>query len=620
MRFRFVLLGPDDDPEGHPSAGKGGRTKPDGPFPELRYEQRGEALIGVRQLPNGGSKSWVIANFRARIVRDISLDDGEDQRRELGLEVELCGRTVALSLSAKEFSQMVWVLNKLGPEAIIYPGQHQHVRVAIQCLSAHIQIERMFAHLGWRKLGAQWIYLHAAGALGPNGLVPGVQVRLPAALQAYQLRAPDPSEVVSAIRASLRFLSVAPDRISIPLLAAVYRAPLGGVDFGLFLTGKTGVFKTALAALCQQHFGEALDANHLPANFASTANALEELAFTAKDALLVVDDFVPTGGYGDGPLHGIADRLFRAAGNHQGRSRMAGNGRLRMPRPPRAFLLATGEEVPRGHSLRARLLILDLAPGDVHKATLSQCQLAAQEGHLAAAMGAFLGWMANQYEDLQQHLERRVLELRSRDRSQAIHARLPAALAQVQSGWEIFLRFALESGAIEPVERAELDRRSERALKEMVGLQASYHQASDSALRFVALLRAALACGLAHVADRLGRTPESPGSWGWWCEQNGRGWVAKGTRIGWLGGSDLFLEPVASYQAAQKVAGPEHFVVSQQTLHRRLRERGLLASTDGGREMVQVRRTLEGSPRQVLHMRSSDLAEQDTASRGTLTA
>jgi len=42
---------------------------------------------------------------------------------------------------------------------------------------------------------------------------------------------------------------------------------LGKVDFSLFLTGKTGVFKTAVAARCQQHFGAALDASGLPANF-----------------------------------------------------------------------------------------------------------------------------------------------------------------------------------------------------------------------------------------------------------------------------------------------------------------------------------------------------------------
>ena len=114
------------------------------------------------------------------------------------------------------------------------------------------------------------------------------------ALQSFQLRSlEDSAERMRAVRASLQFLELAPDRITFPLLAAVYRAPLGKIDFSVFLAGRSGVFKTALAALCQQHFGATMDASGLPAGFSSTENALERLAFEAKDALLVVDDFVP---------------------------------------------------------------------------------------------------------------------------------------------------------------------------------------------------------------------------------------------------------------------------------------------------------------------------------------
>ena len=382
--------------------------------------------------------------------------------------------------------------------------------------SGPIRQERIFTHLGWRKQGAQHMYLHAGGALGADGLLSGVQVQLPSTLQLYQMQSPgDSSERAQSIRASLRCLSLAPDRISFPLLAAVYRAPFGKTDFSMFLVGKTGVFKTALAAVCQQHFGMAMDAAHLPGHFASTANALESVAFHAKDALLVVDDFAPTGRHGDDGLESIAERLFRAVGNQQGRSRMVGNGRLQQARPPRALLLATGEEVPQGQSIRARLLIVEVAIGDVDLAMLSECQRAGEEGHLAASMGAFLGWIAGRYDELQQRLQTRSREIRSQGRGRAVHARLPAALAELQSGFELWLEFALEAGAICTAERTELEQRCERAFQELAVLQTRYHQASDPALRFVGLLNAALACGHAHVADRQGAAPESPESWGW---------------------------------------------------------------------------------------------------------
>jgi hypothetical protein len=340
---------------------------------------------------------------------------------------------------------------------------------------------------------------------------------------------------------------------------------------------------------------------------------LQALAFHAKDALLVVDDFAPSGRQAE--LHQVAERLFRAAGNHQGRSRLGGSGRLDAPKPPRALVLATGEEVPQGQSIRARLLIVEVATGEVNRTMLSECQGAAQEGRFAESMGAFLSWIAGRYEERQQRRQTRMLEIRSQGRGRAVHARLPGILAELQSAWELFLEFALEVGAIGPTEKNELEERSQQAMAQLCALQATYQDASDPALRFVALLQAALACGRAHLADRRGKAPEDAAVWGWKRKPTGRRWIPQGIRIGWVAGSDIFLEPEASYQATQELAGADR-LVGEQTLRHRLRERGLLASIDEGRQMVQVRRTLQGRPRQVLHLKASVLVgPQARASR-----
>ena len=52
---------------------------------------------------------------------------------------------------------------------------------------------------------------------------------------------------------------------------------------------------------------------------------------------------------------------------------MSGNGRVRPSKPPRARLVATGEDVPKGHSIRANLLIVDVALGDVELRVLTEC-------------------------------------------------------------------------------------------------------------------------------------------------------------------------------------------------------------------------------------------------------
>jgi len=607
MNFRLVWMGPDDDPQAANQALSSALSLQSSRA-VAPYAQRGPEMVRQEKLQGGRLKITPVANFHACIVCDILIDDGEQERREFGIEAVVGETRLAFFVSAAEFGRMSWVASRLGPQAILYPGQQQHARAAIQWLSGQVRQERIFSYTGWKKHGTQWMYLHAGGALGADGLIPGIQVRLPDALQAFEIGLPQDSDDRGRnVKASLRVLQVAPDRISFPLLAGVYRAALGGTTFSLFLEGRSGVFKTTLAALCQQHFGVALDATRLPANFASTANALESLAFHAKDALLVADDFAPTGLEGDRGLHGLAERLFRAAGNQQGRSRLSNGGRPSAAKPPRALVLATGEDVPKGQSIRARLLIIDVTPGEVDCATLTECQEAAQQGQLAAAMGSFLRWVAGRHDSVQQRLRARVQEIRNQGRGRSIHARLPGATAELEASFEIFLEFALEIGAIGKVERDELLQRCPLALNELVARQAQYHQASDPAARFLGLLRAALAGGRAHVSSRDGKVPDDPAAWGWHRKSAGRPWVPQGARIGWLAVPDLYLEPAASYEVAQQMAGSERLPITEQKLRHRLREQDLLASVDSARHVLLVRRTLEGRPRQVLHLRARDL-------------
>ena len=432
---------------------------------------------------------------------------------------------------------MAWVVSKLGPQAIIYPGQQQHARAAIQSLSGPIRQERIFTHLGWSKEGSQWLYLHSGGALGSGGQFSTVQVRLPAALRAYQIEQPQDSKArVQAVRDSLRFLAVAPDRITFPLLAGVYRAAFGEAGFSLFLVGRSGVLKSTLAGLCQQHFGAGMNATRLPAGFQFDHIGLAGIGIPSPRIHLVIDDFAPNG-LGDRSLDSIAEKLFRAAGNQQGRSRVNTDGGLSTAHAPRALVLATGEEVPPGQSIRARLLIIEVGPEEVERTTLTECQKAGQQGRFSAAMGAFLVWMAGQYEVLQQRLSVRVEELRDQFYRREVHARLPAATAALQASFEIFLEFAVEVGAIGNAEREELVQRNVRALNEAISRQAKYHRASDPASRFMSLLRVSLSSGASPCLRSTCKGSGGACGVGMAAQVPRSRLERQGTRIGWVAGS-----------------------------------------------------------------------------------
>jgi hypothetical protein len=285
---------------------------------------------------------------------------------------------------------MEWPIKQMGGNAITYPGKREFARTAIQELSQTAEERTIYSHTGWRNLPTGWTYLHGAGAIGSAGAVSGIDIRLAGQIRLFELKLPANEEMLrSAVRASLALIDLAPATVSFPLLAATYRAVFGNADFALHLAGETGAFKSELAALHQQHFGAPMNRQNLPGTWSSTANALEVLAFHAKDALFVIDDFAPQGSHADiARYHAAADRVFRAAGNLAGRSRLDANANLRDTRSPRALILSTGEDIPRGHSIRARLLVLDSSKGTIDPNALTLRQKDGACGLFSLSMGS----------------------------------------------------------------------------------------------------------------------------------------------------------------------------------------------------------------------------------------
>jgi hypothetical protein len=577
------------------------QSKPEGMF---RVTTRGEQLVEIQ-----------LANYRASIVTNFCLDDGVETKREFEIECELTGRRFAFTVPAARFAPMDWPIEQMGPHAITFPNQKEYARAAIQSLSMSAEERNVYTHSGWRNVDGRWLFLHAGGPIGAEGSVPGVNVRLPGALARYELSLPStPEALTAAVSSSLKLVSLVPPSIGYPVLAAICRAVLGGADFALHLAGETGAFKSEVAALAQQFFGAGMDRMHLPGSWASTGNSLEMLAFHAKDVLVVIDDFAPQGNAADvARYHAAADRVFRAAGNQAGRGRLDSTARLREPKPPRGLVLSTGEDIPRGHSIRARLLILELSKGGVTPAALSECQAAARAGDYAQAMSGFLRWMASRVDATRVSLDQRVTELRAHALRDPAHARTPDIIANLQAAFESFLEFCKECGTIDVAQAEQLASSCWRALRDAAIAQAKHHAASEPAARFVALLRACLSSGQAHMAARDGTVPkQSPEDCGWRRDSHGD-WSPKGHCIGWADEADIYIEPTAAYQVVQ-VAGRdigEAIAVSEQMLKKRLREKSLLASTDESRETITIRRVLAGSKKDVLHFLRDTLLPTD---------
>jgi hypothetical protein len=567
------------------------------------YVETGGQLFRVKTLPNGQEILMPLTNFSARIIADVERDDGAERTRSFEVEVRRGERAAAISVPFAQFATMRWPIEALGCDAVVHAGAGaaDHVRCAVQLLSHNVRRRTVFAHTGWRRIDNQWVYLHGGGAIGADGAVEGVEVELPPEIAPLKLELPN--DPPAALRASLRLLDLGPDRITVPLLGAVVRAVLGGADFTLFLFGRTGVFKTELAALAQAHFGAGFDARHLPANFTSTANSNEGLAFLAKDAILAVDEFAPpASGSERDVMHRDASRLLRSQGNAAGRARMRSDGTLRPAKPSRALLLATGEDLPRGQSARARMFVVEVTAGAIDAVKLTKCQHDAADGQYARALACFVRWLAPRLDDVRAEFEK--LRREARAAVTHAHARTSDIRAQLVAAYSIFVAFLADCGF--ESEASALPVRVGAALREAAEAQMGFETAIEPTSAFSQLLGSAIAAGAAHVADSGGYAPEGfESACGWRRSALGHdSWLPQGIRVGWLTPEGLYLDRNAAYRAAREMATDGTGVeVSCQTLGSRLKECGLLLTTDTKRETNSIRRKLDGAERAVWHVR-----------------
>jgi len=578
--------------------------------PAHPYEETRHGIVWHKPA-RGGTEEVALTNFTARITADVTRDDGADTERIFELEAELGGRRIDFSVPADRFASMQWPTEEIGAGARVAPGlgAKDHARYAIQLLSGDPPRRTSYGHLGWRKIGEAWLYLHAGGAIGAEGAVEEIDTHATGPLERFELPEPREGEALAeAVRASLALLEVAPYRVTVPLLAAVGRAPLSDSDFSLHLAGPTGVRKTALAAVFQQHWGSALHARNLAESWQSTPNAIEVLLFATKDTLVVVDEFQPGGSAaGVDKAHRDADRVFRAQGNQAGRGRLRADASMKPVKHPRGVIVSTGEDVPRGSSLRARMMIIEVERGVVDLERLGAAQQVADQGVLAQSLAGYLHFLARREGA---KTERAAEFERLRDRARGgPHGRTAEIVANLMLGFNSFIAFAVGAEAIPRSKGDELGGLAWSALLEGSAAQARQQRGQEPARRFLDLLTGAIASGAAHVTARDGSNPRHAGAWGW--QNDGQEERPRGARVGWLDEEQLYLEPEASFAAVQRLgqASGDALGVSPETLRKRLHEAGHLVRTDLAtkRQTITVRVRLDGKRREVLHLSAETL-------------
>lgn len=536
-----------------------------------------------------------LCNFDARAVEDVIKDSGIEQQRFFIIEGRLAnGKTLPkVQLQASHFNSMNWVSEQWGMGAIIAAGVtlKDRLREAIQLKSGDITQRRVYTHTGWRELDGKYVFLTANGALG----LPGVEVELDSPLQRYRLPLEATSDIKEAIKGSLDFLDIGEAKITVPLWAAMYLAPLSEVldpAFTLWQVGPTGTFKSTIQAMALSHFGT-FTVRNLPASWRDTANYLEKLMALAKDIPLVIDDWAPAPDTKQArEYEAKAEHVARAQGNRLGRGRLRSDTSTRAAYVPRGVVLTNGEQLPGGQSHTARLFTTELEPGDIDVEKLTAAQQVAPLYPIA--MAAYIRWLAEQWTTIRKELPPAWDKWRHQAQIEGQHPRVPEAVAWLFAGFDLAMGFAEEAGVID---HPEAKQRRDWAWDTLIALgdmQGGRVEEERPGRRFLEGLKALMDEGrvvFRHKDEEP--TKASPVE----------------TQIGWRGDDGvLYLNPIPAYSTVYDFwrRSGEPLTFKANTVSKDLRRMGLTICEDGRTQGVAW---ISGKPRRVIKLKEEALRD-----------
>ncbi len=437
-------------------------------------------VIGKELLFKAGKTTFIpISNFLAIVDEQINYNNGRDIStfyKVHGVIISNYQKLEQIKITKQELENFSFTLNKEWKlEAIICAkqGNKDIMREVAQLLSKDDIITRdIYAHTGFEKIDGKLIYLYHNGYVGDLGDT-NIEVDLSDdKLEQYQFSDKEDIDIKEALATSFSILELADYKITIPLLATTYLAPLTTIfqeeginaDYILWLEGKSGTRKSSLTAVMLSHFGN-FSRNSFPCSFRDTLNSIEKKAFILKDSLNVIDDFNPeTNG---NRKSDIAEKLFGMYGDRAGRDRMSQDGKtLKSPYIARGLCIVTGESFPNvAQSRLARAILVDVKKNSINLSILTELQ--ENKEKLSFCMKKYIEWIIENETEIRRYSKNYMKELQEGERNNGIHGRTNEAVNVITIGFNLFLAFLKENNLIKEEEEKELSQLAYTTLVEV---------------------------------------------------------------------------------------------------------------------------------------------------------
>lgn len=451
-----------------------------------------------------------IANFLPIITKQETYTNGKDEITNYGVKALLLPQRKELTeiiVTKEELESVKYATNpEWNIQAIKEPIMRveDSIRYVTQLVSKNdIECKKVYAHTGFIRIDGKLVYLCNGMVIGD---VQNLDVDLSLdGLEQYTFTDKE-FDIKEALKTSYSILDVAEYKITIPLIAVTYLAPLTTLfskrgmlaDFVVWVQGPTGSRKTSVVAVVLSHYGT-FRRNNLPCSFRDTANSLEKKAYVLKDCINVVDDFNPeTVGTGK---TGTAEKIFGMYGDRAGRDRMSKNGKtLNGAYYPRGLCIMTGESFPKvAESRIARTIIVNMNKKSINLQKLKVLQENTEK--LSYSMKCYINWIIENEELIIKKALKMQEEMQEKEIQGELHGRTLEAVNMLTIGFALFLDFLCEKDVITQKEKQEKLNECKTILEEMAQQQKESIDENKPTELFAEAITEILVSGKAQVMN-----------------------------------------------------------------------------------------------------------------------
>lgn len=464
----------------------------------------------------------------------------------------------------------------------IYPRVHRDVILnAIQSASGDAPVVVTYARLGWVKRNAEWSYLTPSGALTANHLDTGVRVEPGGRLNEIQAQwIEDEAALAEAVRAVLRTPAAISNNArgkhaAIAVLSAALRAPLipaRRVGFILQIVGETGAGKSAIAGLAASLYSPKFKYDHHIGGWYSTENAILSLASRATHVFMNMDEYHETGAT---PLEAKATaskhaNIVYAVANDNGRDRLNRDGTPN-DAPEIATMMASTQEHDststsasgRGRTVTVQLEKRGKEGADLNLDALIQIDREyARTGVFNMALSGYLRSLASQLDELRERSDEVHDQIAAKVRKSldgaTVHERTVPNIADLAIGWNAFLAYAFQVGAVTDLELKEHQSDLVEAFTSLAKTQAHEQEIERPERVIIELLQEAFDSRVASLRWKdTDSHPEDPTTMGWRESRRsdqGPDYQPARNEIGWVDHENVYLLPRATAAVIQQMA------------------------------------------------------------------